>query len=255
VPTDRNRSKTTDRQRRDARRAVEAAARASDQRRSRAFLGGVVAVVAVLVALVVVTVVQKQRTATDAGAATPANTVADGSAVRIGETDAPVTVTVYEDFLCPACKSFEDVLGSTLTDLVAEGATAVEYRPVSILDRMSADAYPTRALNAAGVVVDAGGVEAFAKFHELLFANQPSEGGAGLSDDQLIDLAEQAGVTGKAVESGIRDRIFEDWTRRVTDDASRNGLTGTPTVLVDGEVLDMRTPQGLEAAVRAAAAA
>jgi hypothetical protein len=41
----------------------------------------------------------------------------------------------------------------------------------------------------------------------------------------------------------------------VTDAASRNGLTGTPTVLVDGEVLDLPTPQGLEAAVRAAATA
>jgi protein-disulfide isomerase len=61
--------------------------------------------VAVLVALVIVVVVQSQRTDSSADADAPANTVADATAVRVGADDAPVTVTVYEDFLCPACKS------------------------------------------------------------------------------------------------------------------------------------------------------
>jgi protein-disulfide isomerase len=248
-------SRTTVRQRIAARRAAEAAARQKEQRRRRTLFGGVAAAVAVLVALVVAVVIQTQRTAPSAGAGTPANTVADSTAVRIGDPDAPVTVTVYEDFLCPACKSFEDASGDTLAALVAEGTAAVEYAPVAILDRYSDDEYSTRAVNAAGVVTDAAGPEAFLAFHDLLFANQPAEGGAGLSDDELIELAEQAGATGERVESGIRDRVFDDWTRHVTDSASRNGLTGTPTVLVDGEVLDLRTPQGLEAAVRAAATA
>jgi protein-disulfide isomerase len=226
------------------RAAAEAAARAQAQRRRRTAIGGVAAAVAVLVALVLVVVVQSRRTDTSADAGAPANTVTDATAVRVGAVDAPVTVTVYED-----------ASGDTLAALVADGTAAVEYAPVAILDRYSEDEYSTGALNAAGVVADAAGPEAFLAFHDLLFVNQPAEGGAGLSDDELIDLAEQAGAAGERVETGIRDRVFEDWTRQVTDAASRNGLTGTPTVLVDGEVLDLPTPQGLEAAVRAAAAA
>ncbi|SDC92519.1 Protein-disulfide isomerase [Geodermatophilus telluris] len=248
-------SRTTARQRIEARRAAEAAALAGAQRRRRTMIGGVAAAVAVLVVLVVVVVVQSQRTATSAQAGTPANTVADGTAVRIGQADAPVTVTVYEDFLCPACKSFEGTSGDTLAALVADGTAAVEYRPVAILDHYSTDAYSTRALNAAGVVADAAGPEAFLAFHDLLFAHQPTEGGAGLPDDELIALAVRTGATGAEIESGIRDLVYADWTRRVTDDASRNGLTGTPTILVDGDVLETRSPQGLEAAVRDAAAA
>ncbi len=259
MPTDqtRTRSKAAARQRIEARRAAEAAALAQAQRRRRTVIGGIAAAVAVLVALVVVVVVQTQRTATSADARVPADTVADGTAVRVGQADAPVTVTVYEDFLCPACKSFEDTSGDTLAALVADGTAAVEYRPVAILDHYSTDDYSTRALNAAGVVADAAGPEAFLAFHNLLFAAQPAEGGAGLSDDDLIALAGRAGATGEEVESGIRDRVYEDWTERVTDAASQAGLTGTPTILVDGEQLDLRqaTPQGLEAAVRAAAAA
>jgi hypothetical protein len=54
----------------------------------------------------------------------------------------------------------------------------------------------------------------------------------------------------------LPDRAHEDWTRQVTDAAGRAGLAGTPTVLIDGEQLDLRqaSPQGLEAAVCAAAA-
>jgi hypothetical protein len=54
----------------------------------------------------------------------------------------------------------------------------------------------------------------------------------------------------------LPDRAHEDWARQVTDAASRAGLAGTPTVLIDGEQLDLRqaSPQGLEAAVCAAAA-
>ena len=253
MPTDRSRTRTTVEQRLEARRVAEAAARAGARRRSRISTSAMCAVVAVLVAVIVVGVVQSRRTVVSAHAAPPAHTV-DGAAVRIGDPDAPVTVTVYEDFLCPACRSFEDTLGATLTQLVDEGTAAVEYRPVAILDHASTDAYSTRALNAAAVVTDAAGSGAFLAFHELLFAHQPAEGGAGLGDDQLITLAEQAGATGEQVEAGIRDQAYADWTRRVTDEASRDGLTGTPTVRVDGEELQTRTPQGLQDAVRAAAA-
>ena len=44
--------------------------------------------------------------------------------------------------------------------------------------------------------VDKGGPEAFWKVHDTLYANQPAEGGAGPEDTALIDLAEEAGVTG-----------------------------------------------------------
>ncbi|SNR40551.1 DsbA family protein [Blastococcus mobilis] len=256
MPADprRGRSKATDRQRAAARRAAEAAARAQAPRHSRTFIGGTVAVLAALVALIILGVRQDQWTA-DASAAAPANTTADGAAVRIGDPDAPVTLTVYEDFLCPACRSFEDVLGPTLAELVADGTAAAEYRPIAILDHASPDAYPTRALNAAAVVTDTAGPEAFLAFHDLLFAHQPAEGGAGLSDAQLIALAERAGATGPQVEAGIRERAFQDWTRRVTDNAGRDGVTSTPTILINGEPLAERTPQGLQDAVRAAAAA
>ncbi|WP_369130174.1 DsbA family protein [Modestobacter roseus] len=237
-------------------RAAEAAARAAAERRRRTVIGGVVAAAVLVVALVVVVVVQTQRTSTAADAGAPAGTVADSTAFPVGDAGAPVTVTVYEDFQCPVCRSFEEANGDTLDQLVADGEIVLQYRPVAILDRFSTTDYSTRALNAAAVVADEAGIDAFEQFHDLLFADQPAENGPGLSDDQLIDYAAQAGATGEAVEQGITELRFEDWTAQVTEAFSQAGMTGTPTVLVDGEPLDngtQLTPQGITAAVEAAA--
>jgi protein-disulfide isomerase len=253
VPADTTRR--TNRERVAARRAAETAARARAERRRRNLLGGIVAGAVVLVALVVVIVVQTQRTSTSPTAAVPGNAVAGGTAFEVGEATAPVTVDLYEDFQCPTCQAFEQLTGATVAQLVSEGTIKVNYRPIAILDRFSSTEYSTRALNAAGVVADAAGPEAFLAFHALLFEHQPPENSAGLSDDQLIAYAKQAGATGSSVESHIRDRYYADWTKTVTDEASKTGLQGTPTIRIDGQdlPLEQATPDGFTAAVRAAA--
>jgi protein-disulfide isomerase len=234
-------------------RAAEQRARAQERRRRQAVVGGVVAAV-VVVAVVAVIVVQSARTSSSPDAAVPANTVDGATAFAVGPADAPVTVDVYEDFLCPACRQFEATTGDTLAALAADGTAQVRYHPIAILDRASTDDYSTRALNAAAVVGDAAGTEAFLAFHDALFAEQPAEGGPGLTDERLGELAAEAGASGADVEEAITGLAYEDWTREVTDAASRAGVTGTPTVLVDGEILQDRTPAGLRAAVEAAQA-
>jgi protein-disulfide isomerase len=254
VPDDPNapRSKRAAARRRiEEKRAAEAAVRARAERRRRSVLGGAVAGIVVLVVLVVVIVVQTQRTTPSASAAVPANTVG-GTEVVVGSADAPVTVDLYEDFQCPICKAFEAESGSTLAQLVAAGTVQAHYHGMAFLDTSANDQYSTRALNAAAVVTNAAGPEAYKTFHDLLFANQPTEGGSGLTDDQLIAYAAQAGATGAAVEQGIRDLVYGDWVAQAEDQASKDGVTGTPTVFVDGTKLDDLTPDGLTAAVTAA---
>jgi protein-disulfide isomerase len=249
VPADTTRR--TSRERLASRRAAEAAARARAERRRRTVLGGVVAAVVVVIALVVI-VVQTQRTATSPDAAAPANS--DGTVISVGSTDAPVTVDLYEDFQCPNCKTFEDESGNTLAQLVADGTVQARYHGMAFLDTSANDDYSTRALNAAAVVVATAGPDAFQTFHDLLFANQPAEGGSGLTDDQLVAYANQAGASGGTVEQDIRDLRYGDWVATATDQASKDGVTGTPTVFVDGTKLADLSPDGLTAGVAAAQA-
>ena len=149
-------------------RAAEARARAQAERRRRTIIGGVVAAVVVIVALVVVVVVQSQRTAVSSHAATPAHTVSNGQVIEVGQANAPTTVDLYFDYLCPTCKSFEDQNGATLDRQLASGKIKVRYHGMAFLDRPANQQHSTRALNAAAAVVNAAGPEAFQKFHDLL---------------------------------------------------------------------------------------
>ncbi len=208
----------------------EAQAKA-ERRRQSLIVGGVVLVV---VAAIVGIVIAVQSSRTTAGGETPSGATADFGIVR-GQEDAPVTVTIYEDFQCPVCKAFEDALGETLTTEVDKGSINVEYRPIAFLDDQSTTKYSSRALETAACVLDETGSDAFFAFHDLLFENQPAEGSAGLTDSALADLAAKAGADKAAVESCQSDDTFTGWVADATDQASKDGVTGTPTVLVDRE--------------------
>lgn len=176
-------------------------------------------------------------------AAVPPNATAQG--VVVGEPDAPVTIELYEDFQCPACRQFEQQAGPTIDELVSAGTAKVIYHPVAYLDRFSSTEYSSRSSAAAGCAAAAG---VFPRFAELLFAHQPPEGGAGLPAERLIALGEQAGA-GDDFAACVREQRYADWTSNLTDEASRRGINATPTVLVNGEQLGQPSPQQLRQAV------
>jgi len=161
----------------------------------------------------------------------------DGS----GSALQPVSVVLYEDFHCPTCKDLQTTAGGYLDTQVGLGAIELEYRPVAILDPASTTDYSTRSANAAACVFEDSGTTTFVNFHNSLFANQPPEGGAGLSNDRLALIAEKIGAS-PDVASCISNGTYEDWVARATEAASKAGVTGTPTVRVDGK--DVLAPNG-----------
>jgi protein-disulfide isomerase len=179
-----------------------------------------------------------------AAGALPAGATAEG--VAVGNPDAPVTIDLYLDFQCPACAQYEQQTGATIDELVASGRAGVVYHPVAYLNRFSSTQYSSRSSAAAGCAADAGVLPRFA---QLLFANQPPEGGDGLPDEQLATLGTQAGA-GSGFAGCVQDGRYADWTRSVTEAASRAGITATPTVLVNGREVE-RTAEALRAAVAA----
>jgi protein-disulfide isomerase len=240
------------RRRIEEKRAAEAAARAREARRRRTLIGGIAAAVVVIVALVVVFAVQSHRTSTSANAPVPAHTIDKGLVIPVGQAGAPVTVNLYEDLQCPNCKAFEAESGSTLDRLVAQGKVVLHYHPMSFLDSSANQSFSSRALNAAAVVLNAAGDQAFKKFHDLIYAHQTPETGPGMTDAQIIEYAQQAGAGGPQVASAIKDMKYADWVKKVTDQASKDGVTGTPTVIIGGSQVQDLSPSGITAAVKAA---
>lgn len=209
---------------------------------------GITAVVALLAVGVGVGILVS-RDNDDTPVDAPTAFTSDGALV-FGPQDVPV-VSITEDFQCPACKQFEQILGSTVSDLIDNGQAQVEYRPVAILDRMSSDDYSSRSASASACVADES-TTAWRSFKTALFDNQPAEGGAGLTDDRLVELAAAAGAGSSDTATCITEGRFIPWVGRMTDTATDNGLRGTPTVTVNGEQLTDMSPTGLIAAVEAA---
>jgi protein-disulfide isomerase len=229
-------------------------ARRQARRRARIISATVAAVLVLIVAVVaIVRVAQADKTAKDAAAAAPPANLTD-NAFLTGKPAAKVTIDVYEDFQCPACRQFEQGSTAQLAKWAADGTAKVMYRPVAILDRASSTAYSTRAANAAAAVINSSPT-AFVKFHDLLFANQPEEGSAGLPDSQLIDLAVQAGAPREPVEAAVTTQKFKGWTISQTEGFSAKKFTGTPTILVNGKKLSSYDPKVLVDEVTKAAAA
>lgn len=241
------------------RRARAAAAFEAEERarRKRAFLlqGGVGLAVVVVVVGIVVGVLAlggNDGPTSVSSDKTPSAVNADG-AITVGDPDAKVTVQVVEDFQCPVCKAFEEAAGPQLAEWEAGSDVKVEYRGIAFLDRMSSTEYSSRALNASACVME-DGADVWKKFHDALYANQPAEGGDGLTDDQLVDYATQAGADTDRVRSCVEDGTYRDWAEATTNKSSEDGITGTPTVFVNGTKLESNDPAELTKAVDAALA-
>jgi protein-disulfide isomerase len=233
---------------RDASRRVkemQAAQRRAEQRRRNLAVGGVaVAVIALVVGIGVA--VQSSRDTTGADVVVPAGAV-DKYGVPRGDANAPVTMDLYEDFQCPICKAYEGVLGDTITKNVDAGTLRVVYHPMAFLDSQSSTKYSSRALETAACVLNQDGPKTYIALHGLLFEHQPAEGSAGLTDEQLASLAEQAGASKANVERCQSNDTFAGWVKAATDAASKAHVTGTPTMFIDGKVVPITsqgTPQG-----------
>jgi protein-disulfide isomerase len=72
-------------------------------------------------------------------------------------------------------------------------------------------------------------------FNKALYSSQPVEGSPGLSDQEIAARARDSGVPQEVI-SRFHEMIFEPWIDQQTDIAFRSGVSGTPTVRINGVV-------------------
>ncbi len=261
-------AKPTKNQRRDAAREKARKLREEQKKKERRnkFLlqGGLIVVVLAIVAATVLIITSTIKPP----APGPLNMLSDG--IKIGadldavrtpalqpsaepvpsaSNDSATTldIRVYVDYLCPICGNFEAANAAQIKKLIVDGAATLEIHPVAILDRASMGTkYSTRSANAAACVANYS-PDNFFEFSALLFKHQPKENSTGLSDDELIGYAKEAGVVSKFkdVSACINDQIFKNWVAAATDRFTTNPIPavseqppshGTPTIYVNGQL-------------------
>jgi protein-disulfide isomerase len=147
-------------------------------------------------------------------------------------------IRVYVDYLCTACKEFQDTNGSQMEGWLQSGAATVEIHPVAILTSKS-QAYSQRAANAAACVADTS-PDDFWAFNSALFEEQPAEQSTGLTDERITELAERSGVASADVTKCIADQRFQKWVNAATDrvldgeipDSNVDEVVGAPVIVV-----------------------
>jgi protein-disulfide isomerase len=223
-------------QRRDQGRTDRAAAvRAAQARKERTRRLAVVAGIIVLLGAIVAGGAWYAAGGDDIPATSgDAPPVAAGAAsLRMGDADAPVKIVIYEDFLCPFCRELENSTRDFLQENAEAGKVSVEYQPVNLLTSFE---YSATAMNAWAAVLKHASPEAALRLHDILFDNQPYEQD---SDDHIDDIAgwvDEVVGDDAAVQSamGSTDTDFFDAAQQAMTAAK---ITGTPTVVINGQEL------------------
>ena len=220
--------------------------KAADRKRNLLVQVGLTSVVVIFAVVLVLYIVMSADDQPTAGE-TQSIRVASASVIKKDGTDEPkAVVSMYEDFLCPACRNFEMQIGPTINKLVDAGVLAADYYMVSILDRPQNQNYSSRS-GGAGYCVAEESNDAFRRFHAALYAQQPSETGTSFPDNaRLVEWARQAGAAGTVPECINKGRFVD----MVKGQAAAAGIKATPTIKINGEDYQPSTPEAFVDKIR-----
>lgn len=239
---------------------IEAARKSSGSGVSKIVVGAIVAVVAIIAVVAVVVIAdqnKKQRVGTSTAVPAAAGAMGQGFVANKDVTLQPgaPTLDIYEDFQCPACAQFEQVMGGTINELAEAGRIKLVYHFKTIIDANMGTEHSLVMANAAMCAADAG---KFQPFHDAVFGNMPAQEGQGWTEAQTKGFAEKAGISGAALDTWstcVDERKYAKYIESTEEASAKAGITGTPTVLLAGEKVDFVQVSTSDALVKAVEAA
>lgn len=150
-----------------------------------------------------------------------------------GPANAAVTIAVYSDYLCPACRRLEPAIKQVMVKYPQN------VKHVHML--LTYHDFSQKAVFAAYAAWDQG---KFWEFHDRLFENQQV-----LNSAKVTAIAKELKLDLKRFNKKMKDPAIQKLIDRDMADVERLGITGTPTVYVNGKLLEDRSLQGFQAAI------
>jgi protein-disulfide isomerase len=209
------------------------------RKRTLTVAGGVVVVLAVAAGISIAVADHKSGKSSSTDSAGPVTAPSgaigkDDLVIPVGAADAPSTLTVYEDFRCPACDAFEETFTPAVHSLEDSGAVRTEYHLVTLIDGNLGGSGSLNAANAAACAQDQG---KFRPFHDVLYSNQPDEQDDKFGDKKnLLTLAGKVpGLKTPAFTACVDNGTHNAWVKKSNDAFNTAGFNSTPTVLLNGK--------------------
>ncbi|MFE5888703.1 thioredoxin domain-containing protein [Streptomyces sp. NPDC056468] len=188
---------------------------------------------------------------------TPANTTGtNGTTVVIGKDSAKKTVKIYEDPRCPVCASFEQAVGPTVDKDIEDGKYKVQFVGGTFLDgdglkdgKIGSNGEGSKnAMSAMGAALNVS-PEAFLEYKTALYSTKfhPAESEDKLADDKyLIEIGDSVPAlkNNAKFQNAVKKGTYDAWALAMSKsfDTNKDGVTGTPSFVVDGKILETSSP-------------
>ncbi|GFH35126.1 DsbA family protein [Streptomyces pacificus] len=178
--------------------------------------------------------------AKDAKVVQPRNTEGEnGTTVVIGKPAAKKTLEVYEDSRCPVCATFEQAVGETMKKDVDAGTYKLRYVGATFIDNSDNGEGSKNALSALGAALDVS-PEAFLDFKAALYSADfhPAESEDKFAEDAyLLEIADSVDALKSNAEfkKNVENGTFDAWALKMSETFDDSGVTGTPTLRMDGK--------------------
>ena len=144
--------------------------------------------------------------------------------------DAKSTVNVWEDFQCPSCKRFEEANGAKIFSLIDSGKTKVVFHTLSFLGNESVIAGM-----GGGCAADQG---RFLDYKNFMYTNQQEEFSGTWTKPYVISMASQIGLDETKFAACLNTDKYRKWLTNVSAAGSAADINGTPTVVINGKVME-----------------
>ena len=156
----------------------------------------------------------------------------------LGADDAPVTVTLYSDFLCPYCEQHDQQVEPVLVERYVETGRA----------RLVWHDLPLQGPGAMDLAVAGRAAElqdGFWEFKEEVFGH-----GSDPSREAIIAAADRAGLDTDRFERDLEDPALELAVRRDREEARQLGVQATPAFIIGEQgMMGLQSVEALSAAI------
>jgi protein-disulfide isomerase len=148
-----------------------------------------------------------------------------------GPQDAAVVIREYGDFQCPACKQFAlQITPKIKEEFVKTGKVRFEFRQMAFVGNES-----LRASEASECANDQG---KFWEFYEKLYQEQNGENVGIFSDDNLNRFAQDLNLNMDSFKSCMSTSKYAQKVKDETLEGEQKGVRQTPSVLINGALID-----------------
>jgi len=151
--------------------------------------------------------------------------------MTLGDADAPVTFVEYASFTCPHCATFhEEVLPQLKRDYIDTGKVRYIYREV----------YFDRYGLWAGMVARCGGEMRYFGLADMIYERQrdwtQGDSPAAVAEN-LRRIGRTAGLNDDQLDACLTDADkAQAMVATYEENAARDGVTGTPSFVIDGQM-------------------